>query len=252
MRQDEASRARSIAREPQGGVRALVFDVDGTLADTEREGHLAACNAAFAEGGFPIRWSWEEYQELLSLPGNQNRMRLALTRLGTLSPAEVDAAAEELFRIKQARYLERVPGLRLRPGVERLVAEAFERGVRLAIVSTSSEPQIHALLQHLLPRYEYAFAPVLGQQSGRKVGHDGRLYERCVDELGLPREGVLVIEDAEDGFRAALRAGLACVVVPNDYTRGDFTGAALVVESLERVTLDDLDEVLTAEAGRSA
>jgi HAD superfamily hydrolase (TIGR01509 family) len=252
MRPSEASRARPISRDPQSGVRALIFDVDGTLADTEREGHLAACNAAFAERGLPIRWTWEEYRELLGLPGNENRMRLALAQLGTLTTEEVDAAAAELFRIKQARYMELVPGLRLRPGVERLIGEAFQRGVRLAIVSTSSEPQIHTLLHHLLPRYEHAFEPVLGRQSGRKVGDDGRLYERCLDDLGLPREGVLVIEDAEDGFRAALRAGLACVVVPNDYSQGDFTGAALVVESLERVTLDDLDAVLTAGAGRPA
>ncbi len=243
---------RPTSRDPQGGVRALIFDVDGTLADTELEGHLAACNAAFAERDFPIRWSWEEYRDLLRLPGNENRMRLALARLGTLSPAEVDAAAVELFHIKQARYMELVPRLRLRAGVERLVGEAFERGVRLAIVSTSSEPQIYALLHHLLPRYEHAFAPVLGQQSGRKVGDDGRLYERCLDDLGLPREGVVAIEDAEDGFRAALRAGLACVVVPNDYTQGDFTGAALVVDSLERVTLDDLDAVLAMGADHPA
>jgi putative hydrolase of the HAD superfamily len=130
------------------------------------------------------------------------------------------------------------------------VEEAFDRHVRLAIVSTSSEPQIHALLQQLLPRFAAAFDPVLGQQSGRKVGEEGRLYERCLADLDLPRESVLVIEDAEDGFRAAQRAGLACVVVPNDYTRGDFSGAALVVDSLVRVTLDELDDVLTAGAGR--
>src|SRR5687768_8521489 len=76
-----------------GGLRALIFDVDGTLADTERHGHLAACNAAFAELGLPIRWSWEEYLELLKIPGNENRMRLALGALGTLSPAEAEATA---------------------------------------------------------------------------------------------------------------------------------------------------------------
>jgi beta-phosphoglucomutase-like phosphatase (HAD superfamily) len=189
---------------------------------------------------------------LLGIPGNENRMRMALARLKTLSPAEVDAAAAELFRLKQTLYMERVPELRLKSGVERLVGEAFDRGVRLAIVSTSSEPQIRALLHHLLPPYEHAFDPVLGQQSGPKVGAAGRLYERCLDELGLPRESVVAIEDAEDGFRAALRAGVACVVVPNDYTQGDFTGAALVLESLEQLTLDDLDAVLAAGAGRSA
>src|SRR5918996_1619533 len=94
---------RSSRDGASGSLRALMFDVDGTLADTEREGHLAACNAAFAERGLPIRWSWDEYRELLRIPGNKNRMRLALTQLGTLSATEVDALAEDLFRLKQAR-----------------------------------------------------------------------------------------------------------------------------------------------------
>ena len=155
------------------------------------------------------------------------------------------AAAEtaaELFRIKQERYIELVPQLPLRPGVEPLVRQAHGRGVRLAIVSTSSEPQIHALLRRRLPDLGHAFVPVLGQQSGRKVGDEGALYERCLRELDLPARTVVAIEDAEDGFRAASRAGIACVVVPNDYTRdGDFRGACLVAPSLDTVDLADLE-----------
>ena len=234
------------------GLRALIFDVDGTLADTERHGHLVACNAAFAALGLPIRWSWEQYRELLRVPGNENRMRLAVAALGTLSPAEVDATAAELFRLKQKRYIELVPELPLRAGVDETLERAAARGLRLAIVSTSSEPQIHALLAARLPRFAHLFDPVLGQQSGRKVGADGRLYERCLRQLGLPRTTVVAVEDAEDGFRAALRAGLACVVVPNDYTRdGDFRGAAYVAESLDDIDLDHLD-ALCRSASRAA
>jgi putative hydrolase of the HAD superfamily len=230
-------------------LRALIFDVDGTLADTEREGHLVACNAAFAALGIPIQWSWDDYRELLKIPGNENRMRIALHRLGTMSAQEVEATVPELYRIKQERYIELVPRLPLRGGVERIVTEAAERGVRLAIVSTSSEPQIHALLRSRLPRLAQLFNPVLGRQSGHKVGDDGRLYERCIEELGLPRETIVALEDAEDGFRAALRAGLACVVIPNDYTReGDFRGAALVATSLERVELDDVEKLCRSSA----
>jgi beta-phosphoglucomutase-like phosphatase (HAD superfamily) len=130
------------------------------------------------------------------------------------------------------------------------VGEAAERGVRLAIVSTSSEPQIHALLRAQLPDVARLFRPVLGQQSGPKVGSEGCLYERCVSELGLPPEAVVAVEDAEDGFRAARRAGIACVVVPSEHTRdGDFRGAALVVSSLEQVGLGDFD-MLCRAAGR--
>lgn len=226
-------------------LRALIFDVDGTLADTERAGHLAASNEAFAALGVPILWRWEEYRELLKIPGSQNRMRLALEALGTLPREDVERTAAELFRLKQERYLELVTTLPLRGGVRRLLGEVARAGIRLAIVSTSSEPQIHALLRQSLPEFAALFDPVLGQQSGPKVGEEGRLYERCIRELGLPRETIVAIEDAEDGFRAARRAGLVCVVVPNDYTReGDFTGARLVAPSLENVHLEDLEALL--------
>lgn len=232
-------------------LRGLIFDVDGTLADTERDGHLVAANAAFAALGVPIRWSWGEYRRLLRIPGTENRMRVALRELGTMDPEAVTATAAELFRIKQERYLELVPRLPLRPGVERLIRECRDRRIRLAIVSTSSEPQIHALLESRLPEFAGLFDPVLGQQSGRKVGVEGRLYDVCVELMGFPRVTLLAVEDAEDGFRAARRAGIECVVVPNDYTRGgDFRGAVTVVSSLEDVDLDGLDALARGSARR--
>ena len=84
-----------------GRLRAIIFDVDGTLADTEKDGHLAACNEAFARMGFDIRWSWEEFKELLKIPGNANRMRLALSTRTSLSQAEIDRIVPELFALKR-------------------------------------------------------------------------------------------------------------------------------------------------------
>lgn len=230
-------------------LRALIFDVDGTLADTERDGHLAASNDAFTALGVPIRWGWEEYRRLLAIPGTRNRMRLALEALGTMSAAQVEEAVPELFRLKQARYLELVDRLPLRPGVERLLDEAVENGVRLAIVSTSSEPQIHALLRARLPTFAEVFRPVLGQQSGPKVGPDGRLYELCVQQLALPAAAAVAVEDAEDGYLAARRAGIPCLVVPSRYA-GDsrFADAALVAESLADVNLRILEELVERQA----
>jgi HAD superfamily hydrolase (TIGR01509 family) len=251
-RPGNADRAK-IAPHPAGRLRALIFDVDGTLADTELNGHLVACNHAFAAMGIPIRWTWDEYRELLRIPGNENRMRLALQRLGSIPAPQIEQTAARLYRIKQERYIELVDELPLRPGVERLVRQAADRGVRLAIVSTSSEPQIYALLHNRLGGYAELFDPVLGQQSGTKVGSEGRLYERCVAELALPRATVVAIEDAEDGLEAARRAGLACVVVPNDYTAGgDFGGAALVVGSLEDLDLARLGDLLADGATSGA
>jgi len=222
-----------------GRLQAIIFDVDGTLADTEKDGHLAACNEAFKRLGFDIRWSWQEFRDLLKIPGNARRMRLALSTRTPLSEAEIDRIVPELFALKKALYLQRVGSLPLRPGVERIVREAIERGVRLAIVSVTDEDQILALLKARLPEWVGHFHPILGKQSGEK---DPTLYIRCVEALGCDQSAVLVIEDSERGFKAAREAGLRCAVVYNDYTKGqDFAGAELVVRSLEPLSLDLLE-----------
>src|SRR5574337_1202339 len=137
--------------EAMGTLQAIIFDVDGTLADTERNGHLIACNEAFAQMGFDIRWSWEEFRELLKIPGNARRMRLALSTRTSLSEAEIDRIVPELFALKKELYLKRVEALPLLPGVARIIREAIDRGVRLAIVSVTHEDQIVELLTAQIP-----------------------------------------------------------------------------------------------------
>jgi HAD superfamily hydrolase (TIGR01509 family) len=224
-----------------GKLKAIIFDVDGTLADTERDGHLVACNEAFARMGFDIRWSWEEFKELLKIPGNANRMRLAVSTRTSLSQAEIDRIVPELFALKKEIYLKRVGDLPLRPGVARIIREAIARGVRLAIVSVTDEDQARALLKAQLPEALDYFNPILGKQSGEK---NPALYRRCVAELGLDVSGVLAIDDSDKGFKAAKEAGLPCAVVYNDYTKDqDFAGAELVVRSLEFFDLDLLEKL---------
>lgn len=222
-------------------LRAIIFDVDGTLADTEKDGHLAACNEAFGRMGFDIRWTWEEFKDLLKIPGTANRMRIALSSQTLLSQVEIDRIVPELFAIKKEIYLKRVGDLPLRPGVERIIREAIDRGVRLAIVSVSDEEQIRALLKAQLPESLDYFYPILGKQSGEKTP---ALYTSCAEKLGLETSGILVIEDSEKGFKAAKEAGLRCAVVYNDYTKvEDFSGAELVVRSLEFLNLDLLEKL---------
>ena len=224
-----------------GKLRAIIFDVDGTLADTERDGHLVACNEAFERMGFDIRWSWEEFKELLKIPGNARRMRLALSTRTSLSEAEIDRIVPKLFALKKELYLKRVGELPLRPGVRRIIREAIDRGLRLAIVSVTDEDQVRALLNAQLPDSLGHFDPILGKQSGEK---NGALYAECVAKLGCDASEVLVIEDSEKGFKAAKEAGLPCAVVYNDYTKGqDFSGAELVVRSLEFLDLDLLEKL---------
>ena len=123
----------------------------------------------------------------------------------------------------------------------RIIREAIERGVRLAIVSVTDEDQVRALLNAQLPESLGRFDPILCKQSGEK---NGALYAECVAELGCDAPEVLVIEDSEKGFKAAKEAGLRCAVVYNDYTKGqDFAGAELVVRSLEPLNLDLLERL---------
>ena len=224
-----------------GKLKAIIFDVDGTLADTEKDGHLVACNEAFARMGFDIRWTWEEFKDLLKIPGNANRMRLALSTRTSLPKDEIERIVPELFKLKKKLYLQGVVDLPLRPGVARIIREAIDRGVRLAIVSVTDEDQVRALLKSQLPESLDYFDPILGKQSGEK---NLALYTHCVEKLGCDASEVLVIEDSEKGFKSAKGAGLRCAVVYNDYTKGqDFSGAELVIRSLEFLNLDLLGKL---------
>ncbi|MCB9076908.1 MAG: HAD-IA family hydrolase [Anaerolineaceae bacterium] len=233
-------------------LQALIFDIDGTLADTEQHGHLPACNDAFAQLGYAIRWSWDEFKAMLPIQGNALRMRHTLARtMPELSPETLDRAVADLTQLKKRLYIDKyLPRLQLRPGVEQLITSAVDRGVRLAVVSSSYEAQIEALLQYRLPNVAGLFEPLLGKESGRKTAPDSPLYRRCLAELGTKSHQTLVIEDSAVGFKAAQRAGLPCAVIYNDYTFGeDFAGAALVARSLEPFTLDQLAALcLPAEA----
>lgn len=231
-------------------LKALIFDVDGTLADTERDGHLPACNEAFAVLGYPVRWTWDEFKAMLRIAGNAKRMRLALERLTPpLPPAEIESAVRRLAELKQSLYIEKYAAhLPLRPGVSALIEAAIARGVRLAIVSTSDEAQIEALLRHRLPEAAVQFNPILGKGAGQKTAPHSPLYKRCLAELGTAPEETLVIEDSEVGLCAALTADLPCVVIYNDYTFGqNFSGAALVARSLGYFDLEQLAALCLAD-----
>jgi beta-phosphoglucomutase-like phosphatase (HAD superfamily) len=224
-------------------LKALIFDVDGTIANTERESHWPACNEAFVRLNYPVQWSWAEYKQLLPLPGTQARVRQTLADLRPELVSEaLDEVVEEFTAVKRQIYLEKyATAATLRPGVKELVAEAVSHNLKLAIVTLSHEAQVRAMLQIRMPEFAAAFQPILGKMAGPKHAPGSPLYTRCLAELDLLRDEVLVIEDSEGGTAAAVEAGLPVVVAYNDYTEnGRFPGARLVTPTLASFTLAQL------------
>lgn len=220
---------------------ALIFDCDGVLADTERYGHLPAFNQTFAEFGLPVRWSESDYAEKVLIGGGKERMRALLTpefvaAAGLPTDAEgQDRAVASWHRRKTEIYTGiiadgSIPG---RPGIARIAAAAAEAGWRLAVASTSAEVSVRSVLEvavgaELAARFAVFAGDVV---PAKKPAPD--IYLLAVHELGVPPGDVVVVEDSRNGMRAALDAGLVCVVTVSSYTADeDFTGAALVVSEL--------------------
>ena len=219
-------------------VTALVFDCDGVLADTERDGHLPAFNATFEQFGLPARWSEDEYAAKLRIGGGKERMASLFTE-PAFAAAVGDADRDELLRTwhraKTAAFTRLVAEGRIpaRPGVARIIAAALEAGWTVAVASTSAEDSVRAVLANAVGGSVAARIPVFAGDVVPAKKPDPAIYELTVDRLGLDRADTLVIEDSRNGLLAATAAGLRCLVTVNGYTRDeDFGPAALVVSEL--------------------
>ncbi|PKQ30734.1 MAG: phosphatase [Actinobacteria bacterium HGW-Actinobacteria-2] len=219
-------------------LRALLFDVDGTLAETERDGHRPAYNATFAD--FGLDWVWDEatYGELLAVTGGKERLRFYLERYRPAEAcrADLDELIAAEYAAKTARYQQLLASgaIGLRPGVRRLITEAREAGVILAVTTTTSPGNVTGLLEHALaPGSSEWFAVIAAGDvvPTKKPAPD--IYLWALAELGLSSDECLVIEDSAVGLRAARAAGLATVITVNDYTaEEDFAGAVAVLSDL--------------------
>ncbi len=220
---------------------ALVFDCDGVLADTERDGHRVAFNQAFEELGLPLEWSVETYQEKLKVAGGKERMATELTPEFVSAnglPADPKGQAELLagwHRRKTAIYTDMVSAGRLapRPGIGRVIAEADDAGWALAVASTSAEPSVRAILEQAAgPERAARFVVLAGDIVERKKPAPD-IYLLALERLGASPAETLVIEDSRNGLLAAVEAGLRCVMTVNGYTEHeDASEALLVVTSL--------------------
>jgi HAD superfamily hydrolase (TIGR01509 family) len=223
-------------------VSALVFDCDGVLADTERDGHRLAFNQTFREFGLPIEWSADSYREKLQIAGGKERMASELTpefaRANGL-PTDPDGQSVELakwHRRKTQIYTEMVDAGKLptRPGVRRIIYEAQDAGWMLAVASTSAEPSVRAILvQAVGPQRAERFDVVLAGDIVERKKPAPDIYLLALQRLELPAAQTLVIEDSRNGLLAATGAGLRCVMTVNGYTEDeDSSEAILVVSSL--------------------
>ncbi|MBV2358043.1 HAD-IA family hydrolase [Streptomyces sp. J2-1] len=219
----------------------LVFDCDGVLADTERDGHLPAFNAVFEEFGLPVRWSDAEYAEKVKVGGGKERMRTLLTPEFVAAnnlpsdAEELDALVAQWHRRKTAVYTEiiRSGSIPPRPGVRRVAEAADRAGWTLAVASTSAEASVRSVLElamgsELASRFSVFAGDVVPR---KKPAPD--IYEYAVRGIGLEPGDAVAVEDSRNGMLAALGAGLACAVTTSAYTADeDFGGAGLVVSSL--------------------
>jgi HAD superfamily hydrolase (TIGR01509 family) len=213
---------------------ALIFDVDGTLAETE-ELHRQAFNHAFVRHGLDWRWDRAVYKELLRVTGGKERIRAYQERLRIAAPLS-DADIAALHRIKTAHYAELVETgcCPLRPGVTDLFIAARARGQRLAIATTTSHGNIDALLSRALgPRWSVDFEAIVAGDDIRHKKPAPDVYLEILARLKLEPSDCVAIEDSANGLIAASRAKIPVLITRSMFFRDDDFSEA-------RVVLDDL------------
>ena len=229
--------------------RAIIFDVDGTLAETE-EGHREAFNIAFQEARLPWSWDQDMYGKLLAVTGGKERIRYFIEDFGAEgAPDEnLDAFIRALHAKKTLAYTEIVKGggLELRPGVRECIEEARKRGYRLALATTTTPANIDALLAATFGDAGQGLFDVIcagDSVPNKKPAPD--VYLKALDELELPAASCVAIEDSRNGLLSACAAGIATIVTPCLYTRGEnFAEAALVVDNLNSLDFDAVEALL--------
>jgi HAD superfamily hydrolase (TIGR01509 family) len=232
-------------------MKALIFDCDGVLVDTERDGHRVAFNRAFAAAGIDAEWNVELYGELLKIAGGKERMTHYFNQRGWPPGKTPDTLIPELHKRKTAIFTELVAtgALPLRPGVSRLVDEAHAAGIRLGVCTTSDPKAIDGVLDLFGVQRKPWFEIVLAGDVVKKKKPDPEIYILAKQKFALDAKDCIVVEDSRNGLLASLGAGMPTLITTSTYTTDeDFSGAAKVVPELGdapnvRITLGDLQAI---------
>jgi HAD superfamily hydrolase (TIGR01509 family) len=217
-------------------IKAIFFDQDGVIIDTERDGHRVAFNQAFADYGFGFEWDVDEYGRLLDISGGKERMRHYFIENDVVlqgDPQKDDAFIMELHKHKTQLFVELIESgkLPLRSGVRRLMLEAKGRELIVGICTTSNERSANAVRNTMLADVDIDFVLAGDVVKNKKPQPD--IYMLALKKTGLSPENCVVVEDSRNGLLAARRAGLPVVATTNIYTENeDLGGADIIVTSL--------------------
>ena len=218
-------------------IKAIIFDVDGTLADTE-DGHRKSFNKAFAENGLDWNWDVALYDKLLRVTGGKERIKYFVSEYlqNYDKPENFDEFVKHLHKVKTAHYtaMLREGHIPLRPGIRQLIHDARQAGIKLAIATTTTPENVSALLEVGLGKdWASNFA---ANGCGDIVPHKKPapdIYFWVLDKLKLLPSECIALEDSYNGLRSALAAGIKTYVTTNPYThRQDFADAAGVFDDL--------------------
>ncbi len=234
-------------------MKALIFDCDGVLVDTERDGHRAAFNQAFQAKGLDVEWSVELYGELLKVAGGKERMKHYFNQNGWPDGIDDrDQFIKDLHHLKTDMFMKIIDsgGLPLRPGVKRLVDEAIADGMKLAVCSTSNERSVNLVVERMLGQdRKTRFNAILAGDVVSRKKPEPDIYLLAKEQLGLPGDECVVVEDSRNGLLAAKAAGMKCIVTISSYTGDeDFSEADQVYPELgdppaNCVTLEALKQI---------
>lgn len=213
-------------------IKAVFFDQDGVIIDTERDGHRVAFNQTFKDFGYDFEWGVDYYHELLQVAGGKERMKHHLRTRGfgvEIKPEEVDDLIKKMHKHKTAVFVELIESgaLPLRPGVKRLMKEVNEAGLLLAICTTSNERAAQAVVNGMLKEIKFEF--VLAGDIVDKKKPDPEIYNLALEKSGLKSEECIVIEDSRNGVLAARAADLNIVATTNIYTASENLSDANII-----------------------